>query len=267
MDPIAGWYDDPQDGSRLRYWDGDEWTSHVLDKPPPSTAAGTPDDAASQWRYPGAPPAQERVWQYGGPQHPSYPQQQAPVGTTPGSGPRTPDGEAISSWGRRCGARLLDLLIVAVGSLPFTAYFLYQTIQAIADQRDTPGASTWIPDATVIKWEASLLAMYFVVAACYEMFCLHHFDTTIGKRLLEVKVRLFDQAGRLRWSTVARRVAVIYVLLFLNLVPILSLPALILLFINFLWPLWDPRRQALHDKVARTVVVDSARPPSRPVTF
>ncbi len=27
-------------------------------------------------------------------------------------------------------------------------------------------------------------------------------------------------------------------------------------FIDLLWPLWDPRRQSLHDKAARTVVVD-----------
>jgi uncharacterized RDD family membrane protein YckC len=29
----------------------------------------------------------------------------------------------------------------------------------------------------------------------------------------------------------------------------------IYLFLDVLWPLWDSRRQALHDKVARTVVV------------
>ena len=27
-------------------------------------------------------------------------------------------------------------------------------------------------------------------------------------------------------------------------------------FIDLLWPLWDKKRQALHDKAARTVVVD-----------
>ena len=26
--------------------------------------------------------------------------------------------------------------------------------------------------------------------------------------------------------------------------------------LDMLWPLWDPARQALHDKAARTVVVD-----------
>ncbi len=27
--PIAGWYTDPSDTLRIRYWDGQEWTKHV----------------------------------------------------------------------------------------------------------------------------------------------------------------------------------------------------------------------------------------------
>jgi hypothetical protein len=30
----AGWYPDPEDGSRSRYWDGGEWTSQVGPLPP-----------------------------------------------------------------------------------------------------------------------------------------------------------------------------------------------------------------------------------------
>ena len=25
--------------------------------------------------------------------------------------------------------------------------------------------------------------------------------------------------------------------------------------VNYLWPVWDPRRQAVHDKIGRTLVV------------
>lgn len=32
--PIAGWYPDPSgDASKLRYWDGDQWTSNFMDNP------------------------------------------------------------------------------------------------------------------------------------------------------------------------------------------------------------------------------------------
>jgi hypothetical protein len=27
--PSAGWYADPQDGGRVRYWDGSTWTAHT----------------------------------------------------------------------------------------------------------------------------------------------------------------------------------------------------------------------------------------------
>jgi len=37
--PIAGWYPDPSDGGRIRYWDGTRWTDHVQER---SVAADTP---------------------------------------------------------------------------------------------------------------------------------------------------------------------------------------------------------------------------------
>jgi uncharacterized RDD family membrane protein YckC len=32
--------------------------------------------------------------------------------------------------------------------------------------------------------------------------------------------------------------------------------------LNELWVLWDPRRQCLHDKVARTIVIRTDLPPA-----
>ena len=34
-DVPVGWYDDPTDGTRRRYWDGDEWTNQIAPKEPP----------------------------------------------------------------------------------------------------------------------------------------------------------------------------------------------------------------------------------------
>ena len=39
--PASGWYDDPDDPSQYRYWDGETWTAHRSAKstsPPPSDA-------------------------------------------------------------------------------------------------------------------------------------------------------------------------------------------------------------------------------------
>jgi hypothetical protein len=37
-----GWYDDPDSGSRLRYWDGSDWTDQKKPKPPGSSGSGAP---------------------------------------------------------------------------------------------------------------------------------------------------------------------------------------------------------------------------------
>jgi hypothetical protein len=39
--PPAGWYPDPQDANRQRYWDGTAWTEHTADGTPQAPASGT----------------------------------------------------------------------------------------------------------------------------------------------------------------------------------------------------------------------------------
>src|SRR5579862_7114740 len=46
----AGWYSDPDDSTRLRWWDGSRWTDHTQpgsSQPAPSTAAPHPPVAPS----------------------------------------------------------------------------------------------------------------------------------------------------------------------------------------------------------------------------
>ncbi len=46
--PEAGWFDDPEDPSQYRYWDGNEWTAHRSPKqspPPPPTSSSIPTSA------------------------------------------------------------------------------------------------------------------------------------------------------------------------------------------------------------------------------
>ena len=57
--PEAGWYDDPESGLHIRYWDGSAWTSDRRPKPPatPPPPSAAPPSAAPQataWASPAA---------------------------------------------------------------------------------------------------------------------------------------------------------------------------------------------------------------------
>jgi uncharacterized RDD family membrane protein YckC len=60
--------------------------------------------------------------------------------------------------------------------------------------------------------------------------------------------------GQAIWRYVFRSIVSILVLVIANMGAVFGLASLVGL-VESGWILWDPRRQALHDKVARTVVV------------
>ncbi len=250
MAPIAGWYDDPRDAQQLRYWDGAAWTDHVTAREQAPTVP--------QWQYPGAPPAQQQTWQYGAPAQQVW--QQAPqVAKT---GPLTPDGATVTTWIKRFAARLLDGIFVFIGGLPVTAYFIYRYYQAYLDQ--TAGATPSLMNITVptgdaLGWEIALLLVSLLLQVVYEVVCLRRWGATPGKMLLGISVRAWERGGQLSWAMIARRVGFMNGLALLTLVPVVSLFAGIAWLLDYLWPLWDSRNQALHDKFAGTAVVEGPR--------
>jgi uncharacterized RDD family membrane protein YckC len=73
---------------------------------------------------------------------------------------------------------------------------------------------------------------------------------TLGKMVWDIRVRDAATGGPLGLTKALRR----YVVPLLTLIPILGL---VIGLTDGLWPLWDPRRQALHDKLAGSVVVSA----------
>ena len=71
---------------------------------------------------------------------------------------------------------------------------------------------------------------------------------TVGKMVWDIRVRDAATGGPLGLARAVRR----YVLPLLTLIPFLGLA---IAATDGLWPLWDRRRQALHDKLAGSVVV------------
>jgi uncharacterized RDD family membrane protein YckC len=71
---------------------------------------------------------------------------------------------------------------------------------------------------------------------------------TLGKMVWDIRVRDAATGGPLGPAKALRR----YVVPLLTMIPFLGL---VIALTDGLWPLWDPRRQALHDKLAGSVVV------------
>lgn len=231
----AGWYPDPapaQPGTPTgqRYWDGQQWTANV--------------SSPSATRMP-----------YGGPGL-------APAIST------TPDGQPLAGWWSRVGAAVIDGIIVGAISmllgLPLLVSYVRRSIDFAQDEfaRLEAGGSAGSPfDAMTIGVQelAWLTAIGLVVGLTYHALFLRRRGATPGKMVIGLEVRLRDRPGQLPWSTIGRRLLVQNVATLFTPIPFASLVVGWFPLLDGLWPLWDDKKQALHDKAARTNVVLSRR--------
>jgi uncharacterized RDD family membrane protein YckC len=98
-------------------------------------------------------------------------------------------------------------------------------------------------------------ALSVVVFAVYQVFFLTRFAQTPGKMATNISVRLADRPGRPPLQAVVRRVGFAAVLFVVEALPVIAFLGLLGRVLDLLFPAWDQRRQALHDKAAGTVVV------------
>jgi uncharacterized RDD family membrane protein YckC len=275
----AGWYDDPQDQSQQRYWDGSSWTDDRRPRQGPPPYQGQFGQPAGQQF--GAPMQHGQVYggaqpgptQYGQPQqqggHPQqpYPQQQGyPQQGYGYPGQRvhtTPDGQLLSGWWRRVFASIIDSIIVGIVGLPLTGYFYYQYFlviwQYLEDTMDaaaagTPTTSTQLPPEAY-KWMIPAVLIGMAVSFAYKYLFLTKKGATPGKMALGIAVRLRDVPGLPPGQAVAKRCGFELGLGLLGAIPLVGTLFAFVSLINYLWPLWDDKKQALHDKVAATNVV------------
>lgn len=171
--------------------------------------------------------------------------------------PTTPDGQRLAGWWHRVLARLLDGVLLAAVTLivvvPLAAPGLSEGMAAWVEEIFTAveqGATTAPAMPVALQDDltrASLASL--VVTLVYEIALVHLFGGTLGKLVTGLRVRLRETAGNPGLGTSALRGAV-YALL-----PQIPLIGWLAGLVNYLWPLWDKNRQALHDKAARTNVV------------
>lgn len=291
MSQQAGWYDDPQDPSSLRYWDGVAWSNHTSPKQKPGLdrvgqgnqqrdGPGQGDGGQAggygqqgQQGY-GQPPQQQGYGQPGYGQQ-GYGQQgygqpgQWPGAPMPGTFPGhldadrmvTPDGQMLAGWWHRVLARLVDGVLLAIVGLVVVVPLVAPSLNDnFADWMDDvfAAAQSGASVAPVLPFalESDLLRISMaglVVGLIYEIAMVHLVGGTVGKLVTGLRVRLRDAPGNPGMGTSALRGAVYC---FLPQVPYVG-PFVSLL--NYLWPVWDSKRQALHDKAAKTNVVRKQR--------
>jgi uncharacterized RDD family membrane protein YckC len=253
----AGWYPDPAPQSvpgRQRYWDGQRWTEHLHDPqpvtppPPPAYPAypGTPDQGYPQAQPQAQPQAMPQAYPSAYPSAPAYHPEAARPATTP-------DGVPLAGWWWRVLARVLDgfigLPLYALAITPVVASQWSQLQRwvddlAYAADHNTPDPPA--PDLFDITTGPGFLLLLSGLAAylVYEVVFLLWKQATPGKLIVGLRVRRREDPG-LPVGAVLGRVGFVLLGQFCGL----------LLLLDYLWPLWDANKQALHDKVARTNVV------------
>ena len=131
--------------------------------------------------------------------------------------------------------------------------YLDQSAAAASSGTATPDLGAFTVDLSEALVPVTITSL--VVAVVYDVGFLVWRAATPGKMLLGTIVRPVDAPGPVDVVTALKRQAISVLTFFMALVPLLGAFATVLNVLDPAWLLWDPKRQALHDKVADTVVV------------
>lgn len=235
--PRPGWYPDPLDAARERYWDGQSWT-HELRNP------AEIQPATSTWQPRQQPVAPSDNWAGGA--------SMAAV-----QGPQTTDGYPLAGWWQRVGANLIDGLAILALTLLAGAPLLPGLVDAFqgwysdAWYAATVGRS--MPDYTDPKY--GIIDSYttiFLINRGVGMLYSTALQVTKGATLgmLALGLRVVPEGEGTRQRGLPLMTAIIRNLVF-GVAGLFWVAQLV----NCLAPLATRKRQALHDMPARTQVI------------
>lgn len=160
---------------------------------------------------------------------PSYPASAAEREETAGPPEIRSD---YSSWGRRVAAYLLDTLVLAVPLL------IVIGVAVAAADPDNEDDGAWAVVGIAYLLTLLLPFVYFTVMQGRAS------GQSLGKKWLGIRVADDSTGGSIGYGRAFGRYAITFVFS-LFLLPIV---------LDYLWPLWDRKNQALHDKVVSSVV-------------
>jgi uncharacterized RDD family membrane protein YckC len=211
------------------------------------------------WQPPSAPPSGGYAPIPGGyappPGYPQYPG--APGG--PGATPWGPGaGLEYATFWRRFGGYILDGIIIGVPSVIVFFIIFGSTISTYANQvayANQNGLAT----PTLVLPSGSLVTLSLigcVISALYFGLLVAGWGSTLGQRAVGVRVvRVEDTASNLPLGRSLARSIVWWGPGLLAFVSGAGTIADLVVLLCLLWVAWDPKKQGLHDKLGRALVV------------
>jgi uncharacterized RDD family membrane protein YckC len=157
------------------------------------------------------------------------------AGYRPAAGPVTAFGRMASHWWKRAVALILDSLILVIP---------LNILTAVLGGFET----TNIDGETHFEFHGpGPLISLVVVVLYYALLNGGQKGQTVGKMAMRIQVRDIETGGAIGFGRGLGRQLILYAFAIACLIPLL---------LDYLSPLWDQRRQAWHDKLVRSVVVD-----------
>jgi uncharacterized RDD family membrane protein YckC len=237
--PPEGWYPDPAGGPGRRWWDGGRWTEYT-DLPPAEAAAQAQYGDVAGYGQPAASGVNPQQVAYGQPVY------------TYGQGLQSRFPAPYASFWLRLGAYIADTLIlwIPIGVIGLVLFWsdINATLSAISDGRDV--------DSVLGGGFLLRLGVYFLIAlvaqAAYFTLLIAARGATLGMSF--VGIHVVDEQGQNpsiprslgRWA---------FTQAFSTVSGIVPYLGSVLWLLDPLWMLWDPEKQTLHDKVAKTWVL------------
>lgn len=171
-------------------------------------------------------------------------------GVTAGSTPTDSQGRPLAEWWKRVVASILDGIIVGipaniVGGIIFGSLFAARTptYNPVTGQIEGAGFI-----AGILAAQGAFFIAYLILTAGYYIYFHGKTGQTLGKKVMKIQVVsqttgdvIGNAAAFKRWLLPG---------------PLSIITCGIGGLLDGLWPLWDPNRQALHDKFVGSVVID-----------
>jgi uncharacterized RDD family membrane protein YckC len=168
--------------------------------------------------------------------------------------------------GARLGARVIDFTLITViglalsfpsvrrAWLPFSDWYQKWYARAAAGDSTRADATELTKNADFTDSMVVISLILLLVSVVYTVGFVTARGATPGKLMAGIRIRPLEREGRPTFGQ-----AMLRWLLLDGPVQVLSYVGMVYFAVAGLSPLWHPRRQGWHDRVARTVVVSARR--------